>query len=185
MDPAMPPGIDAPVRVLGLGNVLMGDDAAGPAVVETFAAEYDVDPRVLVLDVGTPGLDLTPYLSGADLVILVDTLKADGAAGEIRRHTRTEILRHAPQPRIGPHDPGVKEAILALDFACRGPRDVVLIGVIPGAVAARPGLSAPVRGAIPAAVAAIVEELARAGLRPVPRPGARPPRFWWEDPSPA
>ena len=44
--------------VLGLGNVLMGDDGFGPAVVQAFEAEYVVGPDVSVIDLGTPGLDL-------------------------------------------------------------------------------------------------------------------------------
>ena len=49
------------VRVLGLGNVLMGDDALGPWVVHHLVSTYDFPPEVAVVDVGTPGLDLVPY----------------------------------------------------------------------------------------------------------------------------
>ena len=41
--------------VLGLGNVLMGDDGFGPAAVRAFEAEYVVGSTVSVIDVGTPG----------------------------------------------------------------------------------------------------------------------------------
>ena len=42
------------IAVLGIGNVLIGDDAFGPYVVSSFAAAFDVHPDVHVLDVG-PG----------------------------------------------------------------------------------------------------------------------------------
>ena len=41
------------IYVLGLGNVLMGDDGVGPAVVRAFEAEYIVPPDVEVVDLGT------------------------------------------------------------------------------------------------------------------------------------
>jgi hydrogenase maturation protease len=56
----------------------MGDDAAGPWVVEHLRAEYDLGPGVSVSDLGTPGLDLAPHLSGARVIVLVDTVKSDG-----------------------------------------------------------------------------------------------------------
>ena len=62
------------VRVLGLGNVLMGDDALGPWVIHFLVETYAFPPEVEVVDVGTPGLDLVPYVAGPCGIILVDTV---------------------------------------------------------------------------------------------------------------
>ena len=70
-------------NVLGLGNVLMGDDGFGPAVVRAFENAYAVGPDVLVVDVGTPGLDLTPWLADVDRVIIVDTVKSELPPGAL------------------------------------------------------------------------------------------------------
>lgn len=150
--------------VLGLGNVLMGDDGFGPAVIHAFEAEYDVDADVEVVDIGTPGLDLTPWLTDAARVIFVDTVRADAPPGTIRLYSKADLLRHAPSARVSPHDPGVKETLLALDFAGRGPAEVTLIGVVPATTALGLDLSNPVREAIPPAIDAIVLALRRAGL---------------------
>ena len=50
------------IAVLGLGNVLQRDDALGPYVAELLSCTFDFPPGVTVLDAGTPGLDLTPYI---------------------------------------------------------------------------------------------------------------------------
>jgi hydrogenase maturation protease len=168
------------IRILGLGNVLMADDGFGPYVIEALNAVYEFPPDVTVLDVGTPGLDLTPYLMHADKVIVVDTVRSDGPAGTIRLYRRDEILRHAPQPRLGPHDPGLKETLLALDFDGSGPSEVLLVGVIPGRTEARPFLTDAVRAAVPDAMAEVVRELDRLGATPSPRPRALPVAPWWE-----
>src|SRR6266508_490834 len=74
-------GVDVDIRVLGIGNVLMGDDGFGPYVVEALGARYEFPDNVSVIDVGTPGLDLAPFLIGADAIIVIDTVRSDGEAG--------------------------------------------------------------------------------------------------------
>lgn len=51
------------VAVLGLGNVLMGDDGFGPTVIRELEAAWTPHPEVELLDLGTPGLDLLPFVS--------------------------------------------------------------------------------------------------------------------------
>lgn len=168
------------IRVLGLGNVLMGDDAFGPSVIEAFTAAYDVPANVSVIDLGTPGLDLAPFLMGADAIIVIDTVRADGPPGTIHSYTRDRLLAHAPGLRLGPHDPGLTHTLLALQFAECGPEEVRLVGAVPSTTAPCARLSAPLRQAIPVAVAAVVHELERLGATVVPRPAAAPATPWWE-----
>jgi hydrogenase maturation protease len=168
------------IRVLGIGNVLMGDDGFGPYVIEALNAAYDFPPRVSLIDVGTPGLDLAPYLIGADAVIVLDTVRSDGAAGELRRYRRDALIAHPPPQRLGPHDPGFTQMLLTLDFAGVGPQDVVLVGVIPKSTAPLPRLSGAVFRAVPAAVRAVVAELDRLGAKPALRPVPSAFAPWWE-----
>lgn len=168
------------IRVLGLGNVLMGDDGFGPFVIEALTAGWVFPAHVSVIDVGTPGLDLAPFLIGADAVIVVDSVRSEGPPGTLRLYQRAAILAHAPQPRLGPHDPGFKQALLTLDFAGCGPREVLLVGAIPQTIAPRARLSPPVRAAVNDAVQAVLAELERLGspATPLRTPHAVSP--WWE-----
>ena len=101
------PGVGR-VAVFGLGNVLMRDDALGPRVIGLLQSRYDFPDGVSLVDLGTPGLDLHPHLEEIDAAIIVDTIRAQGDAGETRLYRRDEILRHAPGQRLSPHDPGLK-----------------------------------------------------------------------------
>jgi hydrogenase maturation protease len=169
------------IYVLGLGNVLMGDDGFGPAVVRAFLATYAVDGDVEAVDVGTPGLDLMPWLYDADRVIIVDTVKSDAPPGTLRVYDKEEILRHTPSVRVGPHDPGVKEALLTLEFAGRGPRDVVLVGVVPGYLGMTLEFTDQVRDAVPTAVRIVAGALRRFGAAVTHvRAGSRP-AAWWQN----
>ena len=171
---------DGRTAVLGLGNVLMGDDALGPTVIARLRAGYALPQDVEVEDLGTPGLDLHPHLSGRDALIIVDTVRADAPAGSLRCYRKDEILRHAPGPRIGPHDPGLKDALLWLQFSGQEPAEVLLVGVVPESCEGSVGLSETVSAAVPDAEAAVVEELRRLGHGVRRRETPEAPDLWWE-----
>jgi len=168
------------VAVLGLGNVLMRDDALGPYVIGLLESRFDFPNEVSLVDLGTPGLDLYPHLEGLDAAILVDTVRSTGSAGETRLYGRDEILRHAPGQRLSPHDPGLKETLLSLEFAQRGPREILLVGVIPESTEYEIGLSPAVQTALPAVESAVLEELRRLGFPPREADPPREPNLWWE-----
>jgi hydrogenase maturation protease len=172
----------ARVGVIGLGNVLMGDDAFGPWVVETLLARHEIPEGVSVEDLGTPGLDLTPYLADLEALVLVDTVRAEAPAGTLRLYRRDEILAHAPPARLSPHDPGVKEALLTAEFAGRGPREVLLVGAVPGDTAMGLRLSPAVQAAIPLAVSEVLRELERLGCPARRRDSPLAPDVWWARP---
>ena len=173
----------ARVAILGLGNVLMGDDALGPTVIGTLAARYQFPESVEVHDLGTPGLDLHPHLVDRDLIVLVDVVRSDGAPGSVRTYDKAALLRHPPQARTSPHDPGVKESLLALEFLGGAPAEVILVGVVPGEVGYEVGLTPGVRAAIPEVVGRILAVLRERGIDPVARENPREPEPWWEAPA--
>jgi hydrogenase maturation protease len=170
------------ISVIGLGNVLMGDDGVGPYVVERLRAAYACPEGVELCDAGTPGLDLIPFLADTEACVIVDAVKSAGEPGEMRVYRLEEILAHAPLPRLGPHEPGVKETLITLHLAGRGPREVVLVGVIPEALEAHPGLSATIRGRVPDVMAQVCVELERLGAPLVAREVPGVPETWWERP---
>lgn len=173
----------APIAVVGLGNVLMGDDAFGPYVVQVLLAGYAFPPEVEVVDLGTPGLDLTPHVSDRRALVLIDTVHSSGQPGELRSYTREDVLRHPPQARLSPHDPGVKEALLLADLEGRGPEHVRLLGVIPASTATGTGLSPAVEAAVPATVERVLATLDELGVRVVKRETPVAPDLWWQSPA--
>ena len=170
----------ARIGVIGLGNVLMGDDAFGPWVVQTLLAEYDFPEDVSVEDLGTPGLDLMPYVTDLEALVLVDTVRAPAPPGTVRVYRRDDLLKHPPQARLSPHDPGVKEALLTAEFAGRGPREVLLVGAVPEDTAMGVHLTQKLREAVPRAIAEVVRELERLGLPATRRASPGVPDIWWE-----
>lgn len=176
LEPTDPPA----VLVAGIGNVLTRDDALGPYVVRTLAAGWEAPDGVALRDLGTPGADLISHLRGAGALIVVDTVRADGPAGELRRYDGDTLRSSSPGPRTSPHDPGLVETLSTLSLLGEAPAEVVLLGVIPGTVRSGLGLTPAVARAVPRAASAVRRELRRLGhpLRRRPDPG--PADIWWE-----
>jgi len=174
----------ARVSILGMGNVLMGDDALGPYVIETLNARYEFGPGVEAIDLGTPGLDLAPYISGVDTLILVDTVLTDGNPGELRRYEKPALMNQKFRPRVSPHDPALAEALILVELAGGCPPTVVLIGITPESCARGTGLTPAVQRAVNTAVDAVLLELHECGAHFQPRRDPCQPNIWWEEPAP-
>lgn len=151
------------IAVFGIGNVLVGDDAIGPAVIAAIEEAYEIPPELIVEDIGTPSLDLAARLTGFETVIFIDAVSAKAEPGTIRIYTLEEILEHPPGLRISPHDPSLKETLLTARFASGNPGYARMVGIVPESTEAF-GMSATVRGAIPRAVAAVLTELQLLGI---------------------
>ena len=169
----------APIRILGIGNVLMGDDGLGPFAVEVLRSRYEFPDHVELEDGGTPGLDFLPYLSDARCVIVVDTVSSDAPAGTVKIYRDREIIGSAPPPRLSPHQPGLREALMATVLTDRTPEELVLVGVVPETVEQGTRLSAPVAAVVERVISTVLAELERLEAPAVPRPIPLEPATWW------
>ena len=168
------------VLIAGIGNVLLGDDGVGPFVIKVLESEYDFADSVQLADLGTPGLDLPVHLSGADAVILVDSAKLGGEAGDIRLFRKQEILSSPPRTRIDPHSPALSESICLLDLMGSMPQEFLMIGMQGRDFAPGSTLSTPVRLCIPHIIDAVRRELHRLNVWCVPKASVKPPATWWD-----
>ena len=84
------------VLVIGCGNVLRGDDAAGPVLIRRlwempqFAPSLEpgvvqTPARVKLVDGGTAGMDVAFQMRGAGRCIIVDACTTGGAPGTVYR----------------------------------------------------------------------------------------------------
>ena len=159
----------ASLVVLGLGNVLLEDDGIGAAAVALLLERYEVPAGARVLDGGTLGLSLLPYIDSADSLILVDAVKAEGDPGSLVRLDGTEVPP-AVATRLSPHQVGVADLLDGARWLGSYPRQVILLGLVPDSMELVVGLSSRVQSQLPTLVERIVEE-AR-GLGYVFRPNA-------------
>ena len=142
--------------ILGIGNVLMGDEGVGVRVVtEVEKAAWPAD--VECLDGGTGSFLLLEPMQNAEKVILIDACIDGAAAGEVRK-LRPKYSRDYPKT-LTAHDIGLKDLLDA--FYLMGDRapDVTLFAVsIPPLQNMQIGLSETVDDAVPQIVELVRSE---------------------------
>jgi hydrogenase maturation protease len=111
--------------VLGLGNVIMGDEGIGVHVVRDLVKQA-LPPNVECLDGGTGGFILLEPLESASRIFLVDATADGNPIGTVTRMT-PKFSRDYP-PTLTAHDIGVKDLLDAF-YMQGGSRDVVLYAI--------------------------------------------------------
>jgi hydrogenase maturation protease len=163
------PRFRRPVRllVLGLGNVLCGDDGLGAVAVERLTERYEIPEGMSVLDGGTLGLSLLPYVEDAEKVILVDAINAEAPPGSFVRLEGDEV-GPAVAGRLSVHQVGVADLLDAARWRGRLPEELVLLGLVPETLEVGLTRSARVEAGLPGLVGRVVDEAGRLGfdLRP-------------------
>ena len=167
-NPDAGPGTTRPkIVVLGVGNILLRDEGVGVHCVERMRATYSFPPEVALMDGGTAGLDLLPYLEGVEKVIIIDTVKAGEPPGSIFRFTPDDIDIKVPY-KTSLHQIGMVE-VFAIAEALGRKMDAVIIGIQPEDMSDWGLEMTPtIEAKIPELMALALKELAALGVRPEP-----------------
>ena len=111
--------------VLGLGNVIMGDEGVGVHVVRALE-QHTLPTNVECLDGGTGGFTLLEPLQEAGRIILIDAAADGNPIGTVTR-TTPRFSRDYP-PTLTAHDIGVKDLLDVFYIQGGGP-DVILYAI--------------------------------------------------------
>ena len=160
----MAPDGRIPLLVLGLGNLLCGDDGVGPAAVSLLTRTFEIPEGVSVLDGGTLGLSLLPYIEDAEHVLLVDAVRADQAAGSFVRLEGDDVAP-AVRSRLSVHQIGVADLLDGARWRGRYPARLTLLGLVPETLELGLTRSAIVEAGLPVLVARIVGEARALGYQ--------------------
>jgi hydrogenase maturation protease len=98
------------VLVLGVGNLLMGDEGVGIHVVRQLEFELPV-AGVRLLDGGTGGINLLTEFDGARDIVMIDATRDGQSAGTIT-FLQPEFVGELPRG-LGAHDFGLKDLFAA------------------------------------------------------------------------
>ncbi|MDO8788304.1 MAG: HyaD/HybD family hydrogenase maturation endopeptidase [Sulfuritalea sp.] len=119
------------VLVLGIGNLLWADEGFGVRCVEKLAAEWNLPPGVTVMDGGTQGLYLLPYVQAARRLIVFDAIDYGLAPGTLKRVEGDQVPRFMGAKKMSLHQTGFQEVIAAASLTGQLPEQLLLIGVQP------------------------------------------------------
>ncbi len=140
--------------VLGIGNLLMGDEGFGIHVLRHLERNFVFPENVRLVDCGTAGIYMAPFFEDADVAIVMDAALIDGLEpGKILRLNHQEVRAGDIQSSLSPHQIGVLEILEICRLRDTLPSKVEFFLVIPQRVEPTVELSHILEGK--------VEEMAR------------------------
>ena len=144
------------VNIVGVGNLLMGDDGVGPAAIERLGV-LPLDDGVRLYDAGLAVSDVLCRLDPDDPLIVIDALRTGGRPGRTCRVLLTDLQEQAAPGglAISLHEMSVLPTLRMEELLGRKFRHVVIFGVEPKALGWSCGLSPEVDEAMGALVDAV------------------------------
>jgi len=151
------------VLVAGVGNLFLGDDAFGVEVVQQLLRSDRALPA-RVMDAGIRGVHLAyELLDGYDALVLVDAMAHGEVPGTVSVFERSwdEEGDRTTRGDGGAHDLDPESALALLERLGGRVERIFTVGCEPDEICERIGLSASVAAAVPPAVKAVRDLVAR------------------------
>ena len=165
------------VLILGIGNLLWADEGFGVRVVQRLQRDYAFPEHVALMDGGTQGLALMPYVQEADTLIIADAVDFRCGPGTLVDLRDSDVPAYLGAKKMSLHQVGFQEVLALSELLGHAPRHLYLVGVQPCVLEDYGGsLSEPVRAMLEPAVTRILAYLAELGVVAERRrhPGAEP-----------
>jgi hydrogenase maturation protease len=117
--------------ILGIGNVLWADEGFGVRCVETLAQNWAFEETVQILDGGTQGLYLLPFLEEADILVVFDAVDYGLEPGTMKIVEGDEVPRFMGAKKMSLHQTGFQDVIATAQLMGYCPETLILIGCQP------------------------------------------------------
>lgn len=156
--------------VLGIGNVLYADEGFGVRAVEALNARYRFPRDVRLIDGGTQGIFLLPWVRSTQRLLIFDAIDFGLAPGELRLIRDDDVPCFMGAKKVSMHQAGFQEVLASAALSEDYPTHLALVGVQPETLDDYGGsLTGSVRPRIPEAIALAVQVLEEWGVTAVER----------------
>lgn len=140
----------APILVLGLGNLLLADDAVGLSLVNALSAGSH--PQIEFIDGGTQGLALLGQLENRQALLICDAASLGAEPGTVHLLQGEEIWSLRANRPGSAHEGNALGLLQAARLLGIEPPSVTVIGIEPALLSTQIGLSPQVAAALPQAL---------------------------------
>lgn len=123
----------ADISVVGIGNIIMQDEGFGVRCAEYLQKITDYPDFVQIIDGGTLGMDLMPYIAGTKKLLLIDAMNIDAPVGSFHSFTGDELNAYF-KDKISVHDLGVNDMLAVLKLTDNPVDEIIVMGVKPDVV---------------------------------------------------
>jgi len=132
------------INVVGLGNILFGDEAFGVEAVRTLEVSGDWPEQVQFVDGGTQGLYLLDYFESCDALMVFDSIIPVEYEPKVYCYRNDELPAFIHR-KMSSHQMGLSELLSVAKLHDKVPPEIVLIGAPPHDLGLGNGLSEPMR----------------------------------------
>lgn len=119
------------ILILGLGNLLWADEGFGVRVVRALERRYEFPPVVSLLDGGTQGLGLIPYVQECDVLVIADAVDFHQEPGSLLQAIDDEVPQYLSSGKLSLHQVSFQEVLALCQLMGQGPSRLCLVGVQP------------------------------------------------------
>lgn len=154
--------------ILGLGNILCGDDAFGVCAVEKLYSQYDFPDCVQIVDGGAQGPALCGLVRESRRMLVFDAFDSGEEAGTITIFNNAQIPSWLGMGKISPHQNSFAETLALASLKNELPQEIILVGIQPKAAGFGFNMSSPVRNGIEPAIRTALDILKNWGINPWP-----------------
>ena len=130
----------ADISVVGVGNIIMQDEGFGVECAKHLQEITDYPDFVQILDGGTLGMDLMPYITGTKKILFIDAINIDAPIGSYHEFTGDDLNAYFKN-KLSVHDLGLNDLLAVLKITDNPVDEVVVIGVKPDVVSMGVGLT--------------------------------------------
>ncbi len=148
--------------VLGIGNIILSDEAAGVRAVEALERGWILPQNVMAIDGGTSGMEMIEDLSDVDLLIVLDVVKTGAAPGTVVKIAGDEIPVFF-RSKLSPHQIALPDVLASLELLDAMPREIMVLGVEFISLELGLEMTPTIAEKVPALAAMAADELAQRG----------------------
>ena len=146
-------GADIDTLILGIGNLLWADEGFGVRCIEELNAGWEFPDSVRLMDGGTQGMFLLPWISQVDRLLIFDAIDFGLAPGELRVIRDDDVPQYMGAKKVSMHQTGFQEVLVSARLINDRPHQLALVGVQPEQLDDYGGsLRAGIRARIPEAL---------------------------------
>ncbi|QJD28680.1 HyaD/HybD family hydrogenase maturation endopeptidase [Methylococcus geothermalis] len=119
------------VLILGIGNLLWADEGFGVRVAQALQRDYVFPENVTVMDGGTQGLALIPYVQECDVLIIADAVDFGLAPASLVEARDEDVPAYLHSGKTSLHQVSFQEVLALCKLMGQGPEQLHLVGVQP------------------------------------------------------
>lgn len=119
------------IGILGIGNLIVGDEGFGVHTIQYLEKHYRFPDNVVLLDGGTAGIYMSPFLEECDPVFVIDVVDIDAEPGSMHYYSSQDVKAGKLSTRMSPHQLGLLEVLEICKLRDAAPEIIEFYCVVP------------------------------------------------------